>query len=100
MIKRLNLSLNDYLWLVILFVINKIMICKRDVKVMISEMNEKIKIRFLRLCESIRCDFISRIETTLNWLFEVDDGSEDLKFVSTKGLNQIISDHFISERVN
>ena len=42
------------------------MICKRDVKIMISKMNEKIKIRFLKLCESIRCDFINRIKTTLN----------------------------------
>ena len=45
-IKRLNLSLNDYLWLVILFIINKIMIRKWDAKVMINEMNEEIKIKF------------------------------------------------------
>ena len=42
------------------------MICKRDVKVIISEINEKVKIRFLKLCENIRCDFINRIEITIN----------------------------------
>ena len=45
-IKRLNLSLNDYLWLVILFVINKIMTRKWDTKVMINEISEEIKLRF------------------------------------------------------
>ena len=65
-IKRLNLSLNNYLWLIILFIINKIMIRKWNAKVIINEISEKVKIRFLKFCENIYYDFINCIKIILN----------------------------------